>query len=74
VGAPAVAEAHGRGIKRSDDVKGFEVLPKRWAFERTFGWLAQHRRLVRDYAETESSAEGFIAVVLIRVMVRRMAK
>jgi hypothetical protein len=25
------------------------VLPRRWVVERTFGWLMQHRRLVRDY-------------------------
>jgi hypothetical protein len=24
-------------IKRSDDQKGFEVLPRRWVVERTFG-------------------------------------
>ncbi len=29
--------------------KGFYVLPRRWVVERTFGWLMQHRRLVRDY-------------------------
>ena len=25
-------------VKRSDDVKGFQVLPRRWVVERTFGW------------------------------------
>ena len=24
-------------VKRSDDVKGFKVLPHRWVVERTFG-------------------------------------
>jgi transposase len=24
-------------IRRSDDYKGFEVLPRRWVVERTFG-------------------------------------
>lgn len=60
-------------IKRSDDVQGFKVLPKRWVVERTFGWLVQHRRLVRDYEKTESSAEAWIAIALIRVMLRRLA-
>ena len=36
-------------IKRSDDVKGFQVLPRRWVVERTFGWLVRNRRLARDY-------------------------
>lgn len=59
-------------IKRSDDVVGFKLLPKRWVVERTFGWLVQHRRLVRDYEKTECSAAGWIAIALTRVMIRRL--
>lgn len=36
-------------IKRSDDVKGFEVLPKRWVIERSYGWMNWYRRLSKDY-------------------------
>lgn len=60
-------------IKRSDACRGFEILPKRWVVERTFGWLVQHRRLVRDYEQTETSAIGWIFIALIRVMLRRLA-
>ena len=60
-------------IKRSDDTRGFKVLPKRWVVERTFGWLMQHRRLVRDYEQTETSATGWIFLAMIRVMLRRLA-
>jgi transposase len=28
-------------IKRPDNAKGFEVLPKRWVVERTLAWLSQ---------------------------------
>ncbi len=34
-------------VKRSDDVQGFKVLPRRWVVERTLGWLMRQRRLVR---------------------------
>ncbi len=34
------------------------MRPRRWVVERTFGWLMQQRRLVRDYEKTESSAQG----------------
>jgi transposase len=32
-------------VKRSDDVKGFQVPPRRWVVERTFGWLVRYRGL-----------------------------
>jgi putative transposase len=51
-------------VRRSDDVTGFKVLPRRWVVERTFGWLMRHRRLVRDYERTESSAEAWIMLAL----------
>jgi len=28
-------------VKRSDAIKGFVVLPKRWNVERTFGWFSK---------------------------------
>ena len=36
-------------VKRTDDMKGFKVLPKRWIVERTFGWLNLQRRFSKDY-------------------------
>ena len=60
-------------VKRSDDLKGFAVWPKRWIVERTFGWLMRHRRLVRDYERTESSAEAWIHLAMIRIQLRRLA-
>lgn len=60
-------------VKRSDDVKGFKVLPWRWVVERTFGWLMRHRRLARDYETTESSAEAWCLTAMIRVQIRRLA-
>lgn len=60
-------------VKRRDDVQGFVVLPRRWVVERTFGWLMRHRRLVRDYECTESSAEAWIQLAMIRIQLRRLA-
>ncbi len=36
-------------VRRCDGAKGWQLLPKRWIVERTFGWLARSRRLARDY-------------------------
>jgi putative transposase len=60
-------------VKRSDDTKGFKVLPRRWVVERTFGWLMRQRLLVRDYETTESSAEARIHMAMIRIQLRRLA-
>ena len=60
-------------VKRSDDLKGFKVLPHRWVVERTFGWLMRQRRLVRDYETTKSSAEAWIYIAMIRIQLRRLA-
>jgi putative transposase len=60
-------------VKRSDDTTGFKVLPRRWVGERTFGWLMRQRRLVRDYETTETSAEAWIYIAMIRIQLRRLA-
>jgi putative transposase len=60
-------------VKRSDDVKGFVVLPRRWVVERTFGWLMRQRRLVRDYETTTTSAQAWIYIAMIRIQLRRLA-
>lgn len=60
-------------VKRSDDTKGFKVLPRRWVVERTFGWFMRHRRLVRDYETTESSAQAWVFISMIRIQLRRLA-
>jgi transposase len=59
-------------VKRSRDTTGFAVLPRRWIVERTFGWLMRHRRLVRDYEHTDTSAEAWI-IAMIRIQLRRLA-
>jgi putative transposase len=60
-------------VKRSDTTAGFKVLPRRWVVERTFGWLMRQRRLVRDYETTETSAEAWIYIAMIRIQLRRLA-
>ena len=60
-------------VKRSASTKGFAVLPRRWIVERTFGWLMRHRRLVRDYERTVSSAEAWVHLAMLRIQLRRLA-
>lgn len=60
-------------VKRSNTLKGFAVLPRRWVVERTFGWLMRERRLARDYETSESSAEAMIYIAMIHIQLRRLA-
>lgn len=60
-------------VKRSDQVRGFKVLPRRWVVERTFAWFMHHRRLVRDYETTITSAEALVYIAMIRIQLRRLA-
>jgi transposase len=61
-------------VKRSDKVKGFVVLPKRWIVERTFGWLGRCRRLAKDFENLSRSHAAFIILAMIRLMLRRIVR
>lgn len=61
-------------VLRSDDQKGFVVLPRRWVVERTFAWLNHHRRLSKDYEGLPSSSETMIQIAMIRIMLRRLTR
>ena len=54
--------------------RGFVVLPRRWVVERTFSWLSQNRRMSNDYERLCATAEAFIYVAMIRLMVRRLVR
>lgn len=55
-------------VKRNDDLKGFQVLPRRWVVERTFAWLSKHRRLSKDYERECLSSEAWIYLAMTSVM------
>ena len=60
-------------VPRNADVKGFQVLPRRWVVERTYGWLTRCRGLARDYERKTAHAEAMIQVAMIRLMAARLA-
>ena len=47
-------------VKRSDQAKGFVVLPRRWVVERTFAWLGRCRRLAKDWECLNRKALAFL--------------
>jgi putative transposase len=61
-------------VKRTDDVKGFKLLPRRWVVERTFGWIGRNRRLSKDYEARTETSEAMLYWAMTRLMVRRLAR
>nr|WP_306267791.1 IS5 family transposase [Pararhizobium sp. IMCC3301] len=61
-------------VKRSDQAKGFVVLPKRWIVERTFAWLCRCRRLAKDWEASIASSEAWLFIASIRRMARSIAR
>jgi putative transposase len=57
-------------VRRSPDTKGFQILPRRWVVERTFGWFGRYRRLARDYEHQTLSSESMVYVASIHRMLR----
>jgi len=60
-------------MRRCDDQKGFEVLPRRWVVERTFRWMMRWRRLVRDYEQRIDVSQAMILVAMGGNLLRRSA-
>jgi transposase len=61
-------------VRKPTDQRGFAVIPRRWAVERTFAWLTAHRRLARDYERHPAHSEAMIRWVAIDTITRRVAR
>lgn len=53
---------------------GFQLLPRRWVVERTFGWLGRWRRTSKDYEYLPATSECVVYLVMTRIMLRRLAE
>jgi putative transposase len=61
-------------VKRSDDMKGFVVLPRRWVVERTFSWFGRNRRLAKDFENLADTLAAFVTLASIQLALRRLAR
>jgi transposase len=59
-------------VKRSDRIKGFVVMPKRWIVERTIAWLNRCRRLAKDWENLNRKGLAFLRLASIRLMLRKL--
>jgi transposase len=60
-------------VRKLAGQQGFQVLPRRWVVERTFGWMMRWRRLVRDHEQRCDVSEAMIHVAMGALMLRRIA-
>jgi transposase len=61
-------------VRKPADQRGFAVIPRRWAVERSFAWLTAHRRLARYYERDPAVSEAMIRWDAINTMTRRLAR
>jgi putative transposase len=59
-------------VKRTDDIKGFVVVPRRWIGERTNGWFGKFRILSKEYERTIQSSTSDILHAMSMLMLRRL--
>lgn len=58
-------------VLRSDNQKGFKVLPRRWVVERTFAWMMNARRLSKDYERNRMNSQSMVYLAMIAIMLKR---
>ena len=58
--------------QRDKGAKGFVVEAKRWVVERTFAWLNFYRRVAMDYEHTPRSAQTFLILANISMVIWRI--
>jgi putative transposase len=63
---------NGEPVREGASQAGFQVQPKRWVIERTFGWLIRSRRLARDYEGLPAHSTSLIQISLSRLMLARL--
>ena len=61
-------------VKRTDDMRGFVVLPRRWVVERTFSWFGRNRRLAKDFENLADTLAAFATLASIQLALRRLAR
>ena len=60
-------------VKLPEAKRGFVLLPRRWAVERSLGWAARFRRLAKDHERLTETMEGMHYLAFGFLMLRKAA-
>ncbi len=59
-------------VRRPSNARGWLLLHRRWAVERTFAWICRNRRLSKDDEELAATTEAWVYAAMVRLMLRRL--
>ena len=59
-------------VLRTDQEKGFKILPRRWVVERTFAWLLNARRLNKDYEKNRKNSQSIVYLAMFPLLLNRL--
>ena len=59
-------------VRRPREQRTFQVLPRRWVVERTFGWMNLQRGLSRDYEGLCETTVAWFHITMTGLMLRRL--
>jgi transposase len=59
-------------VRKMKGQEDFQILPRRWVDERTFGWMMRWRRLVSDYEQRMDVSEAMIQLAMGSLRLRRI--
>jgi putative transposase len=62
----------GCGIGHQSTGQRFQVIPWRWAVERTFSWLLNNRRHSQDDERLTINSAAMIQISMIRLLLNRL--
>lgn len=61
-------------VTRDPGTIGFQVQPRRWVVERTFGWIGRFRRHSKDNETKPKNLEAHIKIATTHVMLQRITR
>jgi len=58
-------------VKRSDNMRGFVALPRRWVVERTFSWFGRNRRHAKDFENLAVTLATFVRLARAKAVTQQ---
>ena len=58
-------------VAKRNELHKFEVIPKRWIVERTFGWLDKYRRFWKNCERKLHTTSQLMNLAFLRLMLKR---